>query len=219
MLFCYLVSLCRGNNLNIFCRSKADERKSLFKHPYQHRRSRKSTPDLFTPYPPGPELTLPSPMSVDQTMPVYSVSRSCSNLSSACFFVTGSSIFMDSVAPFDLSLAPSSSGLLYTNPGVVEDLSIRSTTCSVFPSQMPGPVFHTQLLFLLVPQFPLVEIPFLVSRHSIKILNFQNYPLDTFSGKLFDIASSTTFVTSDTQAELHCAITRLYMFSFDIYKF
>ena len=137
VLFCYPVSLCRGDNLNIFyIRSMADERKSLFKCPYWCRRSRKSTPDLFTPYLPGPELILPSPMSVDQTMPVFSVSRSCSNLSSASPFLSGSSSLVDSVAPFDLGLGPSSSGFLHTNPGVVEDLLIRSTTRSVFPSQM-----------------------------------------------------------------------------------
>ena len=156
----------------------ADKRKSLFKCPYWHRRSRRSTPDLFTPYLLGPELILPSPMSVVQTMPVYLVSRSCSNWSSASPFVTESSSFVNSIAPFDLGLAPSSSGPLHIDSGVVEDLSIRSTTCSVFPSQMDwcgpqGPVLHTQLLFLLVPQFPLVEIPFLVFRDSIKTSNFQ----------------------------------------------
>ena len=178
-MFCYPVSLCRGDNLNIFyIRSMVDERKSLFKHPYWHRRSRKSTPNLFTPYHPGPELILPSPMSVDQTMPVFSVSRSCSNLSSASSFLSRSSSFTDSIAPFDLGLGPSSSGFLHTNPGDVEDLSIRSTTCSVFHHEWigvgpQGLVSHTQLLFLLVPQFPLVEIPLLVSRDSIKMLNLQ----------------------------------------------
>ena len=39
-----------------------------------------------------------------------------------------------------------------------------------------------------------------------------NYPLDTFSGKLFDVASSTAFVTGGTQAQLHCAITRVFIF-------
>ena len=69
--------LCGGYNFNIFhIRSMADERKSLFKHPYQHRRSRKLTPDLFTPYLPGPELIPPSPMSVNQTIPIFSVSGS-----------------------------------------------------------------------------------------------------------------------------------------------
>ena len=192
----------------------ADERKSLFKCPYWCRRSRRSTPDLFTPYLLGPELILPSSMSVNQSMPVYSVSRSCSNLSSASLFVTGSSSFMDSIAPFDLGLAPSSSGLLYTNPGVVEDLSIRSTTHSVFPSRMdwcgpPGPsISYTAP----IPSGPTVSIskdPFPDIQRFYQDFKLPNYPLDTFSGRLFDVASSTTFVTSDTQAELHHAITRL----------
>ena len=127
----------------------ADKRKSLFKHPYQHRRSRRSTPNLLTPYLPGPELILPSPMSVVQTMPVYLISRSCSNLSSTSPFVTGGPSFVNSIAPFDLGLAPSSFGPLHIDTGVVEDLSIRSATQSVFPSQMdwcgpPGPsTLHT----------------------------------------------------------------------------
>ena len=37
-----------------------------------------------------------------------------------------------------------------------------------------------------------------------------NYPLDTFSGKLFDVTSSTVFVAGDTQAQLHHAISRLF---------
>ena len=39
-----------------------------------------------------------------------------------------------------------------------------------------------------------------------------NYSLDTFSGRLFDVVSSTTFITSDVQTELHHAITRLIYF-------
>ena len=121
-----------------------DKGKSLFKCPYWHRRSRRSTPDLLTPYLLGPELILPSPMSMVQTMPVSSISRSCSNLGSASPFVTRSCSFADSIALFDLSLAPSSFGPLHIDSGVIEDLSIRSTTQSVFPSQMdwcgpPGP--------------------------------------------------------------------------------
>ena len=225
-MFCYLVSLCRGDNLNIFyIRSMVDERKSLFKCPYQHRGSRKSTPDLLTPYLLGAELILPSPMSVVQTMPVYSVSRSCSNLSSASPFVTRSSLFVDSIAPFDLGLAPSSSGLLYTNPGIVEDLLIRSTTHSAFPSQMdwcgpPGPsISYTAP----VPSGHTVSIsrdPFPGIQRFYQDFKLPSYLLDTFSGKHFDVALSTTFVTSDTQAEPHHAITRLYMFLFfDLYRF
>ena len=156
----------------------ADKRKSLFKCPYQWRRSRTSTPDLFTPYLPGPELILPSPMSVVQTMLVYLSSRSCSNLSSASPFVTGSSSFVDSIAPFDSGLAPSNFGPLHIDSGVIEDLLIRATTQSFFHHKWigvdpQGPILHTQLPFLLVPQFPPVEIPFLVFRDSTKISDFQ----------------------------------------------
>ena len=127
--------LCRGYSFNISnSRSVVDERKSLFKHPYQCRRSRKLTPDLFTPYLPGLELILPAPMSMNQTVPVFSVSRSFSNLTSAPSYPSGSSSFVNSITPFDLGLGPSSSSFPLTNPSVVEDLSIRSTTHSVFPS-------------------------------------------------------------------------------------
>ena len=36
-----------------------------------------------------------------------------------------------------------------------------------------------------------------------------NYTLDTFSGRLFDVTSNTTFTSSDVQTELCHAITRL----------
>ena len=157
-------------------------------------------------------------MSVVQTLPVYSISRSCSNLSGASPFVAGSSSFVDSVAPFDVSLAPSSSGLLYTDPGVVEDLSIRSMTHSVFPSQMDwcGPPRPSISYTAPVPPGPIVSIsrdPLPSIQRFYQDFQLPNYPLDTFSGRLFDVVSSTTFVTGNTQSELHRAITRLiYVF-------
>ena len=45
-----------------------------------------------------------------------------------------------------------------------------------------------------------------------------NYLLDTFSGRLFDVVSNTTFITGDVQTELHHAITRLIYFVY-IFKF
>ena len=202
-----------------------DKRKCLFKHPYWCSRSRRSTPDLFTPYLLGPELILPSPMSMVQTMPVYSISRSCSNLSSASPFVTGSSSFVDSIAPFDVGLAPSSSGLLYTDSEVVEDLSIRSTTCSVFPSQMdwcgpPGPSISYTAPVPSGPTGSISRDPLPSIQRFYQDFKLPNYPLDTFSGRLFNVVSSTTFVTSDTQTELHCAITRLiYVLYIYVYGF
>ena len=114
----------------------ADKRKSLSKHPYQHRRSRRSTPDLSFPYFPGPELFVPSPMSAVQTMPVHSTSKSGSSFSHTSPYISGYSSFVDSIAPFDSNLVSSNFGLSYTESDVVEDLSIRSTTQSAFPSCM-----------------------------------------------------------------------------------
>ena len=122
----------------------ADKRKSLSKCPYRCRRSRRSTPDLLFPYLLGPELFVSPPMSTVQTMPVYLTSRSGSSLNNASPFITGYSSFADSIAPFDLSLVPPNFGLSHTESGVFEDLLIRLTTQSVFPSWMdwcgpPGP--------------------------------------------------------------------------------
>ena len=200
-----------------------DKRKSLFKCPYWHRRSRRSTPDLLTPYLLGPELILPSPMSMVQTMPVYSISRSCSNLSSASPFVTRSSSFVDSIAPFDLGLAPSSFGPLHTDSGVVKDLLIRSTTQSVFPSRMdwcgpPGPSTSYTAPVPSGPTVPTSRDPLPNIQRLYQDFRLPNYSLNTFSGRLFDVVSSTTFVTSDIQMELHHAITRLIHY-FYIYAF
>ena len=54
----------------------AEKRKSAFKHPYQHRRNRTSTPDLLFPYLLGPELFISPPMLTIQTRPVYSTASS-----------------------------------------------------------------------------------------------------------------------------------------------
>ena len=111
----------------------------MFKCPHQCRRSRKLSPDLFTPYLPGPELILPPPMSVNQTIPIFSVSRSFSNLTSAPSFP-------------------------HSNPSVAEDLSIGSTTHSVFPSQMdwcgpPGPSSSYAAHIPSAPTVPTIRDP------------------------------------------------------------
>ena len=112
-----------------------DKRKSVSKHPYPvHRRNRISTtPDLLFPYLLGPELFVSPPMSTVQTVPVYLTSRSSSNLNNVSPFISGYSSFANPIAPFDSNLIPSNSGPSYTESDVVEDLSFRSTTQSVFP--------------------------------------------------------------------------------------
>ena len=164
-------------------------------------------------------------MSIVQTMPVYSISRSCSSLNSASPFVTRSSSFVDSIAPFDLSLAPSSFGPLHTDSGVVEDLLIKFTTQSVFPSQMDwcGPPGPSTLYIASIHSDPIIPTsrnPLPGMQRFYQDFRLPNYPLDTFSGRLFDVVSSTTFVTGDIQMELHRAITRLiYIYIFYIYEF
>ena len=199
-------------------------RGSLFKHPYQHRRSRKLTPDLFTPYLPGPELIPLSPMSVNWTIPIFSVSRSFSNLTSAPPFPSRNPSFVNFIAPFDLGLGPSSSSFLHTIPSVVEDLSIGSTTHSVFSSKTdwygpPGPSISYTAPVPSSPTVPTTRDPFLSIQRFYQDLKFLNYPLDTFSGKLFDVASSTVLVAGDTQAQLCYAITRLFIFLYYLCTF
>ena len=135
MLESYIIILCKGDNFkHIFRRLMVDKRKSLSKHPYWHKRSRRSTPDLLFPYLLGPELFVSPPMLAVQTMPVYLTSRSGSGLNNVSPFITGYASFADSIAPPDSNLVPSNSGPLHTESDVVEDLSIWSTTQSVFPS-------------------------------------------------------------------------------------
>ena len=46
-----------------------------------------------------------------------------------------------------------------------------------------------------------------------RIQKLLDYTLDSFSGRLLDVVSSTTFSSDDVQAELHHAITRLMVFT------
>ena len=122
----------------------AEKRKSVFKHPYWCRRNRTSTPDLLFPYLPGPELFISPSMLTFQTSPVYLTARFGGSLSSASSFTPGWSSSANPMVSVDSNLVPSSSGQLHTESSVVTDLSLRSSTQSVFPPQVnwcrpPGP--------------------------------------------------------------------------------
>ena len=224
MLKCFIIILYKGDNVkHIFRKIMVDKRKSLSKHPYQHRRSRRSTPDLLFPYFQAPELFVPSPMSAFQTMPVYSTSRSGSSLSNTSSFITGYSPFVDSIAPFDSSLVPSNFSLPHTESNIVENLSIRLTTQSTFPSHMDwcGPSGPSISYTAPVQSDP--TIPTSRNSHSdiqrfYQDFRLPNYSLYTFSGRLFDVVSSTSFTTGDVWTELHQAITRLIDFVY-VFKF
>ena len=204
----------------------AEKRKSAFKHPHRCRRNRSSTPalDLLSPYLPGPELFISPPMSTIQTRPAYSTARSDSSLSSASSFTFGHSSSASPMMSFDSNLIPSSSGSFYTESSVVKDLSVRSTAQSVLPLQIDwyGPSRPSTLY--MVP----TQSDFMTSTSSnpqsgvqrfFQEFRLPDYTLDSFSGRLLDVVSSTTFSSGDVQAELHHAITRLMVFCMCILNF
>ena len=197
----------------------AEKRKSAFKCPYRCRRNRTSTPDLLSPYLLGPELFISPPMSTIQTRPVYSTARSDSSLSIASPFIMGYSPSVNSMASFYSNLAPSSSGPSYTESSVVEDLSIRSTAQSIPPLQIDWYRPSGPSTSYMVP----AQSDFMISTSSNPHSSIQrffqefrlpDYTLDSFSGRLLDVVSSSTFSSGDVQAELHHAITRLMVFAY-----
>ena len=200
-----------------------DKRKSVSKCPYQCRRNRISTPDLLFPYLPGPELFVSPPMSTVQTVPVYLTARSGSSLSNAFPFTPGYSSLANSIASFDLNLVPSNSGSSYIESDVPKDLSIRSTTQPVFPTQMDwcGSLGSSTSYIAPVQSDPTISIsrnPHSDIQRFYQDFRVPNYTLDTFSGRLFDVVSSTTFTSGNVQTELHHAITRLIV-SACVFKF
>ena len=192
----------------------AEKRKSAFKRPYRHRRNRTPTPDLLSPYLPGPELFVSPPMLSAQTRPAYSTARSDSSLSSVFPFIIRYSPSANPMVSFDSNLVPPNSSLLHTESSVVKDLSIRLTTQSILPLQIdwyrpPGPSTS-----YMAPVQSNLMISTSSNPHSSIQRFFQefwlpDYTLDSFSGRLLDVVSNMTFSSGDVQAELYHAITRL----------
>ena len=197
----------------------AEKRKSAFKCPYRCRRNRSSTPapDLLSPYLPGPELFISPPMSTIQTRPVYSTARSDSSLSSASPFIFGYCSSASPMMSFDSNLVPSSSGPSYNESSVVEDLSIRSTAQTILPLQLDwyGPS-GSSTSYMVPTQSDLMTStssnPQSGVQRFFQEFRLLDYTLDSFSGRLLDVVSSTTFFSGDAQADLHHAITRLMVF-------
>ena len=192
----------------------AEKRKSVFKRPYQHRRNRTSTPDLLFPYLLGPELFVSPPMSTVQTRPVYSTARSGSSLSSVSPFIPGYSSPANPMVSFDLNVIPSNFGSLHTESSVVKDLSLRSTTQSVLSPQMnwcrpPGPSTSYMAPVQSDSMTSISSNPQSGIQRFFQDFRLPDYTLDSFSGRLLDVVSSTTFSSGDVQIELHHAITRL----------
>ena len=68
------------------------------------------------------------------------------------------------------------------------------------------------------PMIPISRNPHSDIQRFYQDFRLPNYSLDTSSGRLFDVVSSTTFITSDVQTELRDAITRLIVFAY-VFKF
>ena len=196
----------------------AEKRKSAFKHPSRRRRNRPSTPapNLLSPYLPGPELFISSPLSATQTRPVYS-SAIADSSPRGVFFSSVRHVPYSGSNPtlsFDSNPIPPNFSVFSTESGVVQDLSSRSTAQSTPPLQIDwyglsgsntsyidstqsNPTTSTSSNFQSDVQrfFEEFRLP--------------EYTLDSFSGRLLDVVANVAFSSGDVQVELRHAITRL----------
>ena len=205
----------------IFRTIMAEKRKSVFKCPSRHRRNRLSTPalDLLSPYLPGPELFISPHISAIQMRPAHSSASFDSSMNSTSSFPIGYAPYcsMNPILPFDSNPIPSNSSLFHTESRVVQDLSVRLTAPSVLPPQIDwyGPS-RPSTSYMVSTQSNLMTSTSSNSQSGVQRF-FQefmlpDYTLDSFSGRLLDVVSSTTFSSGDIQVELHHAITRLMVF-------
>ena len=118
----------------------AEKRKSVFKRPSRRRRNRSSTPvpDLLSPYLPGAELFISSPLSAVQTRPVHSSAAVVSSPRGAFISPIGHGPYSGSnpTLSFDSNQIFPNFSVFRTESGVVQDLSSRSTAQSAFPPQI-----------------------------------------------------------------------------------
>ena len=116
-----------------------------------------------------------------------------------------------------VQIHPPNSSSLYTESHVVPDLSVRLTTQFVPPLQIDwyGPS-RPSTLYMVPTQSNLMTSTSSNSQSGaqrfFQEFRLPDYTLDSFSGRLLDVISSTTFSSGDIQAELHHAITRLMVF-------
>ena len=199
----------------------AEKRKSVFKHPSRCRRNGSSTPapDLLSPYLPGPELFISSPISAIQTRPVYSSAMVDSSPRGASFSSIGHAPYSGSnpTLSFDSNPIPPNFSLFPTESGVVQDLSGRLRAQSALPLQIDwyGPSGSSTSYIVSTQSNPMTSTS---SNSQSGVQRFfeefrlPDYTLDSFSGRLLDVISSTTFSSGNVQVELHHAITRLIVF-------
>ena len=123
---------------------------------------------------------------------------------------------------FDSNPIPLSSSSFHSESSVVQDLSVRSATQSVLPLQIDwyGPS-RPSTLYMVSTQSNLMISTSSNSQSGVQRFfqefRLPDYTLDSFSGRLLDVVSSTTFSSGDVQVELRHAITRLMVFCICIF--
>ena len=209
----------------IFRTIMAEKRKSVFKRPSRRRRNRSSTPalDLLSPYLPGPELFISSPISTIQTRPVHSSAIVDSSPRGVSFSSIGHVPYSGSnpTLSFDSNPIPPNFSLFRTESGVVQDLSSRSTVQSTLPLQIDwyGPSGSSSSY---IDSTQSNSMTFTSSNFQSGVQRFfeefrlPDYTLDSFSGRLLDVVANTAFSSGNVQAELCHAITRLLVVFFYI---
>ena len=210
----------------IFRTIMAEKRKSVFKCPSRCRRNRLSTPalDLLSPYLPGPELFISPHILAIQMRPAHSSASFDSSVNSASSFPIGYAPYSSTnpMLSFDLNPIPSNSSLFHTESHVVQDLSVRLTAQSVPPLQIDwyGPS-RPSTLYMVSTQSNLMTSTGSNSQSGVQRFfhefRLPDYTLDSFSGRLLDVVSSTTFSSGDVQVELCHAITRLMVYCIHIF--
>ena len=204
----------------------AEKRKSVFKHPSRCRRNRSSTPtpNLLSPYLPGPELFISPPILAIQTRPFYSSAIVDSSPRGVSFSSIGHVPYSGSnpTLSFDSNPIPPNFSLFPTESGVVQDLSSRSTAQSALPLQIDwyGPSGSSSSYVVSTQSNPMTSTSSNFQsgvQRFFEEFSLPNYTLDSFSGKLLDVVANTAFSSGDIQAELHHAITRLIFFFLYLY--
>ena len=206
----------------------AEKRKSAHKRPFRHRRNRSSTPalDLLSPYLSGPELLISPPILAIQMRPAYSSARFDSSLNSASSFSIRCAPYSstNSTLSSDSNPIPSNSCSFHTESRAVQDLSVRLATQSVLPLQIDWyESSRPSTLYMVSTQSNLMTSTSSNSQSGVQRFfqefRLPDYTLDSFSGRLLDVVSSTTFSSGDVQVELHHVITRLMVFCFVYFEF
>ena len=159
------------------------------------------------------------PMSAIQTRPAYSSARVDSSLNSASFSSIGYVPYSGTnpTLSFDSNPIPPNSSLFPNESDVVQDLSVRSATQSVLPLQIDwyGPSGPSTSYMVSTQSNPMTSTSsdslYGVQRF-FQEFRLPDFTLDSFSRRLLDVVSSTTFSSGDVQVELHHAITRLMAF-------